>query len=170
MRVETHIPQPPLKEHSMTVQPIPEGRARLFPYLVVEDVAGLMDFLKNVFGAEETYRGELPDGRIVHAEVKIGTGEIMMGGSRADVKAFPGMVYIYTEDCDAAYKRALDAGAPSLLEPTDQWHGDRYGGVQDPFGNQWWMATHVEDVSPEEMARREMESLKQKAAAADRSA
>lgn len=148
----------------MTVQPIPEGRHRVTPYLIIEGVPRLLEFTKQVFDAEEVHRSSLPDGSVIHAEVTIGDSAIMMGEARDEWKPMPGSIYLYTEDCDATYQRALDAGATSLMEPADQFHGDRYGGVQDACGNQWWLVTHIEDVSPEEMARREAEFIKQRAA------
>ena len=147
----------------MTVKPIPDDHSRITPYLVVEGVRGLVEFMKDVFDAEQTHCSELPDGRVIHAEVCVGDEHVMMGEPAADWPARPGNIYIYVEDCDATYRKAIEAGAKSLMEPADQFHGDRYGGVEDPFGNCWWVVTHVEDVSPEEMARREEEFTRQKA-------
>ena len=89
----------------------------------------------------------------MHAEIKIGDSIVMMGEGQ-DVKKFPAMLHLYMEDVDAVYQRALQAGAKSLREPSDQPYGDRSGGVEDAFGNQWWISTHVEDVTSEEMERR----------------
>ncbi len=89
----------------------------------------------------------------MHAEVKIGDSIVMMGEG-ADSKNFPGMLHLYMEDVDAVYQRAIQAGAKSLREPADQPYGDRSGGVEDAFGNQWWISTHVEDVSSDELERR----------------
>jgi len=138
----------------MAVKPIPDGYHTVTPYLVVSDVAGLIDFLEQVFGASETERMERPDGSIMHAEVRIGDSVVMMGEASDEFAPMPGMLHIYLEDVDDAYGRALAAGATSLREPTDEFYGDRAAGVQDAFGNQWWMATHVEDVSAEELQRR----------------
>ena len=138
----------------MTVQSIPEGYHTVTPYLVVRGVAQLIDFLKQAFAAEELVRMDQPDGTIMHAEVKIGDSRVMMGEASGDVKPMPAMLHLYVEDTDAVYQRALQVGATSLREPEDQFYGDRLGGVGDAFGNQWWLATHIEDVSPEEMARR----------------
>ncbi len=144
----------------MAVKPIPDGRPRITPYLAVHGVPKLIDFLKQVFAAEVTHRTTMPGGR-EHAEVRIGEALVMMGEPGGDWKPMPGSIYIYVSDADSTYKRALEAGATSLMEPADQYHGDRYGGVQDPFGNQWWIATHIEDVSPEEIARREAALMKE---------
>jgi len=124
------------------------------PYLVVEGAARLLDFMKHTFGAQELHRMAMPDGTVRHAEARIGDTVIMLGEASTEAPVRPAMLHVYVPDADAVYRRALDAGARSLREPSDQFYGDRTGGVQDPFGNQWWMATHKEDVSAEEMARR----------------
>lgn len=138
----------------MSVKPVPDGYHTVTPYLVIPDVAGLIDFLEQVFDVTEKEIMEQPDGSIMHAEVRIGDSAIMMGEATDEFPAMPGMLHVYLEDVDDAYRRALAAGAESLREPTDEFYGDRAAGVQDAFGNQWWMATHVEDVSPEELQRR----------------
>lgn len=138
----------------MAVKPIPEGYHTVTPYLVVPGVAKLIDFLEQAFGAQEKERHARPDGAIMHAEVKIGDSIVMMGEPMGEFKAIPAALYLYVEDVDAVYKRALEAGATSVMEPADQFYGDRNGGVKDPAGNLWWIATHIEDVSPEELARR----------------
>ena len=138
----------------MTVKSIPEGYHTVTPYLVVHGVAQLIDFLKQVFAAEELSRMARPDGTIMHAEVKIGDSRVMMGEASGNFEPMPAMLHLYVEDTDTVYQRALRAGATSLREPEDQFYGDRLGGVGDAFGNQWWLATHIEDVSPEEMAKR----------------
>jgi len=135
------------------VKAVPEGHHTVTPYLVVSGVAKLIEFTKQVFDAQEVFISKRPDGSIAHAEVRIGDSTIMMGEGQ-NVKNFPGMLHLYLEDCDAPYARAIQAGAKSLREPADQPHGDRMGGVEDAFGNQWWLATHIEDVSAEEIERR----------------
>ena len=145
----------------MTVKPIPEGYHTVTPYLVVQGVAQLIDFLKQAFEAEEIQRMTRPDGTISHAEVRIGDSVVMMGKASGDFKHMPAMLHLYVEDTDAVYRRALQAGATSLREPEDQFYGDRTGGVQDSFGNQWWIATHIEDVSADEMAKRAADRAKQ---------
>jgi PhnB protein len=144
-----------------TVKPIPEGYHTITPYLIVEGVPKLIDFLKSVFGAEEMERFTDSEGEVMHAEVRIGDSVLMMGGAKGDWKAMPASLYIYVKDTDAAYNRALQAGATSINEPSDKFYGDRNAGVKDPFGNLWFIATHVEDVSREEMKRRS-EEAKQK--------
>lgn len=135
-------------------KPIPQGYHTATPYLAVQGVPKLMTFLRQAFNAEEREKMTTPDGRVSHAEMKIGDSIIMMGEPTGESKSMPGMIYLYLDDTDAAYKRALEAGATSLREPTDMFYGDRNAAVTDPVGNQWWIATHVEDVPPEEMQRR----------------
>lgn len=136
------------------VKPIPDGFHSVTPYLIVEGVAGLIDFLKQAFDAVEKERLPGPDGKVGHGEVRIGDSVVMMGEASGEWKPMPGAIYLYVNDTDATYKRALAAGATSLMEPSDQFYGDRNAGVKDPCGNMWWIATHKEDVSPEELTRR----------------
>ena len=138
----------------MAVKPIPEGHHTVTPYLVVEDAACLIDFLTRAFGAEEVHRIPRPDGTIMHAQVRIGDSMIMMGEAKGEFTSMPGFLHLYVTYADAAYRRAIQAGAISVTEPADQFYGDRSGGVKDRFGNLWWIATHKEDVSPEEMHKR----------------
>ncbi len=145
----------------MAVKPIPDGYHSVTPYLIVNGAAGLIDFLKEVFGAEVKERMESPDGAIMHAEVVIGDSVVMMGEANENLPPMPTLLYVYVPDCDAVYQRALRAGATSVREPRNEFYGDRSGGVKDICGNQWWIGTHVEDVSPEEMARRAQEASKQ---------
>ena len=122
----------------MTVKPIPDGFHSVTPYLIVEGVPGLIDFLKAAFEAKEIHRTDLPDGRVMHAQLQIGDSMVMMGEA---MEGFP-------------YKQALEAGGKSLMEPADQFYGDRNAGVKDPTGNTWWIGTHVEDVDQKEIVRR----------------
>lgn len=147
----------------MSAKPIPEGYHTVTPYLVVEGAAKLIDFLKQAFDAEETFRMPMPDGSIMHAEVKIGDSMVMMGEASEKWKAMPCAIYLYVNDADAVYKRALKAVATSTMEPSDQFYGDRQGGVKDPSGNTWWIATHKEDVSADELKKRTEEFMKQQA-------
>lgn len=145
----------------MAVQPIPEGFHTVTPYLLVEGAPKLIEFVKSAFGAEQTMCHTLPDGAIMHAQVKIGDAIVMLSEARGEFKAMPTMLHLYVPDIDATYRSAIEAGGQSLREPTDEFYGDRSAGVLDPCGNQWWIATHVEDVSPEEMAKRQAEIAKQ---------
>lgn len=147
----------------MPVNYIPEGLQPVVPYLIVENASRLIEFLKNTFGAEETIRHLRPDGKIMHAEVKIAGSVIMMGDANEQWKAQPVSLYIYVPDTDATYKRALQFGAKSLNEPADQFYGDRNAGITDPLGNTWWIGTHIEDVSKDELEKR-MKQMTHKAA------
>ncbi|HSF32548.1 MAG TPA: VOC family protein [Candidatus Tectomicrobia bacterium] len=138
----------------MAVRPIPEGYHTVTPYLIVQGVPKLLDFLKQAFDAREIMRLPRQDGAIMHAEVRIGDSAVMMGEAMGEHTPQPSCLYLYVEDADATYKRALQAGATSTMEPADQFYGDRHAGVVDPAGNQWWIATHIEDVPPDELARR----------------
>jgi PhnB protein len=138
----------------MAVKPIPDGYHSVTPYLVVPGVATLLDFLKQAFEAQELHRMLRPDGTIMHAEVRIGDSLVMMGEPMGDAQPMLGSLYLYVNDVDNVYKRALQAGATSTSAPADQFYGDRSAGLKDPVGNQWWVATHKEDVPPEEIAKR----------------
>ena len=133
---------------------IPAGYHAVTPYLVVNGVADLIEFIKEVFDGEEIQRTPRPDGSIQHARVRVGDSPVMMGEPVGDMKPMPATLYVYVDDPDATYERALRAGASSVREPADQFYGDRNAGVQDASGNQWWMAVHEEDVSPGEQAKR----------------
>ena len=143
------------------VKHIPEGYHTLTPFIVATQAGKLIDFLKTAFGATEISIHKTPEGTIMHAELQVGDSRLMVSDANEKYPAMPTMIYMYTEDCDAAYKKALAAGGTSLREPADEFYGDRSCGIQDHSGNQWWIATHVEDVSPEEMTRREEEFRKQ---------
>jgi len=145
----------------MAVKPIPDGYHSITPYLVVQGAGKLIDFLKQAFAAQERERLTRPDGTIGHAEVKIGDSIVMLSEACGEWKPRPSAMYLYVNDTDAAYKRALQAGATSTMEPTDQFYGDRSAGVKDLAGNQWWIATHKEDLSPEELAKRAKAAMKQ---------
>ena len=136
------------------VKPIPVGYHSVTPYLIVEGAPKLIAFLKHTFNAEEATRMNGPDGRVAHAEVKIGDSFVMLSDATGEYKPVESQLYVYVDDIDLTYKRALEAGATSVREPKNQFYGDRSASVRDPTGNIWGIATHVEDVSPEEMQRR----------------
>jgi PhnB protein len=146
----------------MAVKPIPDGYHTVTPYLAVEDAAAAIDYYEKVFGAKERVRMDTPDGKIGHAELEIGDSLVMLAdavpqfSTRAptEVGATTASIFLYVEDVDAVVKGAVDAGATVLMEVADQFWGDRFGTVQDPFGHQWSVATHVEDVPPEEIEER----------------
>jgi len=138
----------------MAVKAIPDEYHSVQPYLIVKGAAKLIDFMKETFGASEKMRMPGPDGSIGHAEVQIGDSVVMLADASEMFPAMPATVLVYVEDCDGAYKRALAAGGQSEREPENQFYGDRSAGVRDASGNRWYIHTHVEDVSPEEMEKR----------------
>ena len=133
--------------------PIPKGYHTVTPVLTVHGAAKLLEFLTQAFDAKETYRLPGPNGEVMHAEVKIGDSMVMVGEATDQWKPMPATIALYVEDTDAWYKRALQAGATSVREPSDQFYGDRSAGVKDSAGNQWWIHTHIEDVPPEELQK-----------------
>ena len=148
-------------------QPVPEGYHTITPYLAVEDASTAIDFYKKAFGAKERVQMAGPGGSVMHAELEVGDSLIMLSdpfpqASTKPPKELGGTsvsIFAYVEDIDSVYKQAIDSGATSLMEPDDMFWGDRFGSVQDPFGHSWTIATHVEDVSPEEMEARSKEFM-----------
>ena len=146
----------------MATQPIPEGYHTATPYLVIDGAAEAIDYYKKAFGAKERMRMEAPGNRIGHAEIEIGDSLVMLSDAfpQSTTKAPTELggttagVFLYVEDVDAVVKKAIDAGATVTMEVADQFWGDRFGSITDPFGHSWSIATHVEDVPPEEMAER----------------
>lgn len=139
----------------MSTLPRPNGYATVTPYLVIEDVDGVIEFAREVFNAVEVEPPmRRPDGSIVHASIRVEDSMIMMGQPAGEFTPVPSMLYVYVEDVDSAYSRALAAGATSMMEPADQFYGDRNAGVRDRSGNLWWIATHRENVSRAEMEAR----------------
>lgn len=135
-----------LKEKAMattTIQPIREGLHTITPYIITTDASRFIDFLKQAFGGEEKLRVPLPNGSIMHAEVKIGDSMIELSDGSERYPSRPAAIHIYLPDADAAYERALAAGATSLHAPVDQPYGDHEASVRDPFGNNWYIATHL---------------------------
>ena len=141
----------------MPVEPIPKGYHTITPYLVVEDMERLIEFLKKAFDAEVNEQITLPNGRHLHAALKIGDSMIMVGSASENFGPLYSMIHVYTPDVDKVYLKAIDAGATSVMEPSLQYYGDRSAGVKGPMGNYWWISTHMEDVSSEEMTRRAVE-------------
>jgi PhnB protein len=154
------------------VKPIPENYHAVTPYLFVKGAAKAIDFYKNVFGATEMMRMPGPDGQIMHAELKIGDSVIMLSDEHPQMNAIspqtlggsPVLLHVYMQDVDAVVQKATSAGAKLLQPVKDQFYGDRSGTIADPFGHIWSVATHVEDVSPEELRKR-MASMHQAASA-----
>ena len=142
--------------------PIPEGYHTVTPYLAVDGARDAIDFYKSAFGAKERGIMTGPDGRIAHAELQIGDSIVMVSDPfpQSEVKSPKAIggtsasIFLYVEDVDALFKQAVDAGAKAEMEPADQFWGDRFGTVIDPYGHVWSIATHIEDLSPEEIAER----------------
>jgi PhnB protein len=141
----------------MPVQNPPAGYHTVTPYLTTTAVAKLIEFLQAVFDATVVERMIRPDGSVGHCEVRIGDSIVMMGEPPDPSKVRPSNLYVYVPDVDATYRRALAHGAHSEREPANQFYGDRSGGFVDASGNTWWIATHHEDVSPEELRQRAMQ-------------
>jgi uncharacterized glyoxalase superfamily protein PhnB len=136
------------------VNPIPKGYHTVTPYLIVTGAERLIEFLKQAFEAEEIYRSTLPDGRIGHTELRIGDSMIELAEGNEQWKPMTCAIHLYVPDTDAVYRSAIEAGGVSLFEPADTFYGDRSGGVTDPSGNQWYIATRQEELTPEELDRR----------------
>ena len=146
----------------MTVRPIPDGYHAVTPYLIVKGAAQAIDFYKKVFGAVELVRFGGPGGKIGHAEIKLGESTVMLADEHPEMDALspqtiggsPVGILLYVPDVDAVFTKAVSAGAKSLQPVEDKFYGDRSGTLTDPFGHKWTVATHKEDVTPEEMQRR----------------
>jgi uncharacterized glyoxalase superfamily protein PhnB len=135
----------------MDVNYIPEGYHTVTPYLIVKNAPDFLIFLKKAFDAKEQEISKGPDGTIVHASTKIGDSYIMISEASEKFPAIPAMLYLYVKDTDETYSNALKAGAVSDMEPLDMFWGDRNAAVRDQYGNYWSIATHIKDVSSEEM-------------------
>ncbi|MBT4866005.1 MAG: VOC family protein [Planctomycetaceae bacterium] len=154
---------------SDNVKPIPDGYHTVTPYIIVNDAVAAIEFYQQAFGAKELLRLEMPDGKIGHAEIKIGDSVIMMADECPEMGAVSpkslggsaGSIMLYVEDVDASFAQAVESGATIKRPLTDQFYGDRSGTLEDPFGHGWTIATHVEDVSPGEIDRRFEEMMKQ---------
>jgi PhnB protein len=146
----------------MATQPIPDGYSTISPYLAVDDAAEAIEYYKKAFGAEETERMEAPGGKIGHAELKIGDSHVMLSDPFPQASTTPpkelggtsASIFMYVEDVDAVVQKAVDAGATVTMEVEDQFWGDRFGSITDPFGHNWSIATHIEDLTPEEIEER----------------
>ncbi len=146
----------------MAVKPIPEGYHSVTPYLICRGAAAAIEFYKKAFGARELFRMPAPDGKIGHAELQIGSSRIMLADEHPEMGAKSpatlggaGNSYmLYVEDCDAVFHAALAAGAKEIQPLQDKFYGDRSGGVEDPSGHKWYVATHKEDVPPAELEKR----------------
>ena len=146
----------------MPVKPIPEGYHAVTPYLIIKGASAAIDYYKKVSGASEIMRFPTPDGQIGHAELRIGDSVIMLADEHPDrgyrspkaLGGSPTSIMLYVNDVDSVFKKAVEAGASVQQPVKDQFYGDRSGSITDPFGHVWTIATHTEDVTPEEMKRR----------------
>ena len=156
------------------VNPIPKGYHSVTPYLVLDDASRAIEFYKKAFGAQEIMRMQGPPGKIAHAEIKIGDSPVMIsdempGASDRSPKSLGGSgvgIFLYVDDVDSVFKQAVSAGAKSEMAPEDMFWGDRFGKLVDPFGHHWALATHIEDVAPEDMEKRGKEAMAKMAQAA----
>ncbi|MDT5263254.1 MAG: PhnB protein [Acidobacteriota bacterium] len=147
---------------SNEVKPIPDGYHSVTPYLIVGDGARALEFYKQAFGATELFRMDAPGGKIGHAEIKIGDSHIMLADEHPEMNArspqtiggSPVSLMLYVSDVDATVGKAVEAGAKLTRPVANQFYGDRTGGIEDPFGHAWYIATHVENVAPEELQKR----------------
>ena len=152
-----------------SVKAIPPGYTTITPSMTVKDAPKVIEFYKKAFGATERMRMPGPDGKIMHAEIQIGNSIIMMNdevmGSRSaqTLGGSPISFYVYFEDADAAFRKAISAGAKEQYAMTDMFWGDRMGTVEDPFGYKWTIAQHIKDVTPEQMKKGQEEFMKQMA-------
>lgn len=151
----------------MSVKPIPEGYPSITPYLGITQAAEAIEFYKNAFGATQVMRLDMPDGKVGHAELRIGDSAIMLGTPcdemalrNPDEHTSVGL-HLYVKDVDAQFKQAVAAGAVVVSEPKDQFYGDRSASVKDPFGHLWFLATHKEDLTEAQIRQRAMEMFKQ---------
>ncbi len=136
---------------------VPQGFSTVTPFLMVENANKLLEFMKQALDAKEQYALRHDDGTLWHAQMKVGDAMIMVGDTMKQGPVMPAAIYLYVPDADAAYKKAIEAGAEKVSEPDDQFYGDRVGGVKDAFGNMWWFSTHIENLAPAEMTKRAKE-------------
>jgi PhnB protein len=154
----------------MNVKPIPAGHHTVTPYLAIKNGVKALEFYKKAFGAIEGDKLIMPDGRLGHAEIRLGDSVIMLsdefpeygGKSPQTLGGSPVSIHLYVEDVDAFFKKAIAAGAKERKPVANQFYGDRSGQLEDPFGHLWWVATHKEDVPPEEMQKRVQAMFSQK--------
>src|SRR5471032_2802225 len=138
---------PPTQEPIMSVKPIPDGYHTVTPYLTVRNAPKVIEFLKQAFGAKLPHDAiKRPDGSIMHAQILIGDSRVMIAEENEMAKATSSSLYIYVPNVDSVYQQAIKAGGTKVMEPVDMFYGDRSGGVKDPSGNSWFIATHKEDV------------------------
>ena len=147
------------RSRTKSTRKVPKGFHTVTPFLMVNDARGLIEFMERAFNGEVTANVKDDGGRIMHATVQIGDSLVMVADVMNGSQPMPAMLYLYVDDVDAIYRQSINAHGTSLREPVDEFYGDRSAGVKDEWNNQWWLATHVEDVSDEEMERRKEEFL-----------
>jgi len=146
----------------MAAKPVPDGYHTVTPYLTVRGAPKVIEFLQQAFGAKISHEPiKRPDGSVMHAQVTIGDSPIMIAEESEMAKATASSLYLYVPNVDSVYQRAIKAGGNSIMEPTDMFYGDRNGGVKDPSGNSWFIATHKEDIAPQELQKRAEAFMKQ---------
>jgi PhnB protein len=145
---------------SKSVRPVPEGFHTVTPYLIVDGAAELLEFIKNAFGGTQTYITKGENDSIMHATIRIGDSLVMVSDTMDDTPPQTAMLYLYVESTDDMYKKAINAKATSVHEPTSEFYGDRAAAVKDKWGNVWWMATHEEDVDAAEIEKRKAQHFK----------
>ena len=158
----------------MAAKPIPDGYSSVTPYLALKQAADAIEFYRRAFGAKERMRLVAPDGKVAHAELTIGDSVVMLADEHPEMnfrspESFNGAsitLHLYVKDVDASFRKATEAGAKPLRQVEDQFYGDRTGAVRDPFGHVWHLATHKEDLSSEEIARRAEAAFKKQHAKA----
>jgi uncharacterized glyoxalase superfamily protein PhnB len=171
VKIKAKVKKPSANKAKRRVPGVPEGFSTVTPHLNVRDCAHALEFYKKAFGAVETVRMPGPGGKILHAEIKIGDSHIFLAdempewGSKSPLTlgGTPATVCLYVEDADAVYNQAISAGAKVAMPLMDQFWGDRYGKLMDPFGHEWAVATHLEDLTPEEMQKRQEVAMAQMA-------
>jgi len=141
-------------QKSQSVKAVPEGMHSVTPYLVVDGANDLIRFIEQSFGGKTMSIMKTKDGRVMHASVQIGDSQIMVSDSTEKYPAGASRLYLYVDNVDNTYQNAINANGISLREPIDEFYGDRSGGIKDAWGNEWWIATHVEDVDNKEIERR----------------
>src|SRR5262245_326161 len=160
------------RQRLMAVKPIPDGYSSVTPYLALKQAADAIEFYRRAFGAKERMRLMAPNGKVAHAELTIGDSVVMLADEHPEMnfpESFNGTsitLHLYVKDVDASFRKATEAGAKPLRQVEDQFYGDRSGAVRDPFGHVWHLATHKEDLSSEEIARRAEAAFKKQHAKA----
>jgi PhnB protein len=147
---------------SKSVRAVPEGFHTVTAYLIVDGAAKLIEFINQAFDGKTTFITKMENDRVMHATVQVGNSLIMISDTMEGMEPQTAMLYLYLDDADATFKKAIAAKATALQEPRDEFYGDRAGAVKDAFGNIWWIATHIEDVDNTEMERRAKEFLKER--------